>query len=193
MSPLSPPRFVNDEPALAAVLEGIKLVACPHCRQTGALNGHGHLRGYSERGSERMVRGRRVFCSNRGRRTGCGRTFSVTLATVLCGFLVRTLTLWNFASAVVRGLSRRAAWLLAAGGGLSLTSGYRLWRRLRAAQSALRTRLCRELPAPPSTAREPLAQLFAHLDIVLGTRDAPMTSDLFAVLQQRLQCGLFDP
>ena len=192
MSPLSPPRFVNDEPALAAVLDGIKLVACPHCRQTGALIGHGHLRGYSERGSECVVRGRRVFCSNRGRRTGRGRTFSVTLATVLCGFLVRTLTLWNFASAVVRGLSRRAAWLLAAGSALSLTSGYRLWRRLGTAQCALRARLCRELPAPPSTAREPLAQLFAHLGLVVGSGDAPLTSNPFAVFQQHLQCGLFD-
>jgi hypothetical protein len=193
VSPLSPPRFVNDEPALAAVLDGIKVVACPHCRQTGALIGHGHLRGYSECGSERVVRGRRVFCSNRGRRTGCGRTFSVTLATMLCGFLVRTLTLWNFARAVVGGLSRRAAWLLAAGSALSLTSGYRLWTRLRTAQSALRARLCRVLPAPPSTAREPLAQLFAHLGIVLRASDAPVTSNLFAVFQERLQCGLFDP
>lgn len=35
VSPLSPPRFVNDVSALTAVLDGIKLVACPHCHQTG--------------------------------------------------------------------------------------------------------------------------------------------------------------
>jgi hypothetical protein len=192
VSPFSPPRFVSDEPALDAVLIGIKLVACPYCRQTGALIGHGFLRGYAERSSEVVVRGRRVFCSNRARRRGCGRTFSVKLAAVLCGFLVRTLTLWRFASAVVGGLTRRAAWLLAAGSALSLSSGYRLWRRLRAAQSALRARLWREQPAPSSAAHEPLAQLFAHLGVVVAAGVATVASDLFAAYQQNLQRGLFE-
>jgi MSHA biogenesis protein MshM len=38
------------------------------------------LRGYAERASELVFRGRRVFCSNRGQRLGCGRTFSVLLS-----------------------------------------------------------------------------------------------------------------
>jgi hypothetical protein len=84
------------------VLLGLKLAPCPHCRQTGALIGHGFLRGYAEQGSEVVVRsrGRRVFCSNREQRPGCGGTFSVLLSTVLSGFVVRTLTLLCFATAV---------------------------------------------------------------------------------------------
>jgi hypothetical protein len=187
-TPFSPPRFVRDEGALGAALEGIKLVACPHCRRTGALIKHGVLRGYAERSSELGVRGRRVFCSNRGLRPGCGRTFSVKLATVLSGFVVRTLTLYRFVSAVVSGLTRRAAWLSAASGVLSLSSGYRLWRRLCAAQSALRARLCREVPAPSSVAREPLGELFAHLAIVVDHGE----TDLLAGLQDYLQRGVFE-
>jgi hypothetical protein len=189
-------RFVSEERELAAVLATIKLVACPHCRQTGFLIGHGFLRGYSERGSGIMVRGRRLFCSNRGLRTGCGRTFSVKLSTVLAGFLVRTLTLWRFASAVVAGLTRRAGWLLVADGALSLSSGCRLWRRVTAAQTALRARLWREAPAPASVAQEPLAQLLAHLGVVVAadcTTPATDHPDPFATYQQRLQWGLFDP
>ncbi len=168
---------------------GIGLWHCPHCNKSGTLIGHGYLRGYAERGSELVVRGRRVFCSNRGRRPGCGRTFSVKLQTVLSGFVVSTLTLFSFATAVLSGLTRRAAWLFAACGGLSLSSGYRLWRRLSAAQSALRVRLCREVPAPASTAREPLAQLLQHLTVALR---ASGDTDLFAAYQSRLEQGLFD-
>jgi hypothetical protein len=76
------------------VLFGLKLTPCSHCRQTGALIGHGLLRGYAERSSDVVVRGRRIFCSNRDQRPGCGRTFSVLLSTVPSGFMVRTLTLF---------------------------------------------------------------------------------------------------
>ena len=188
-SPFRTPRFVKDEPALAGVLLGIKLVACPHCRRSGALIGHGFLRGYAERSSGQVVRGRRFFCSNRALRPGCGRTFSVALMTVLGGFVVRTFTLFCFAQAVLSGLTRRAAWLCEASGAFSLSSGYRLWRRIAGAQSALRTRLSREAPAPQCAAREPLARLLAHFAVVLGN-DQP---DLFTAFQSHLQNTLFEP
>jgi hypothetical protein len=108
------------------------------------------------------------------------------LSTVLSGFVVRTLTLLCFATAVLSGLTRRGAWLREAGGGLSLSSGYRLWRRLCEAQSMLRGRLCRLAPPPDSAAREPLAQLLAHVVLVVGASEA----DLFSALQNRLQQGL---
>lgn len=186
-SAFSAPRFARDEPALLSVLLGIKLVACPHCRRCGALIGHGLLRGYGERGSERVVRGRRFFCSNRSLRRGCGRTFSVALTTVLAGFVVRTLTLLCFTLAVLGGVTRRAAWLGEARGAFSLSSGYRLWRRLQAAQSALRARLCREAPAPACSSREPLSQLLAHFELVAAEGEA----DLFAAFQAHTQRGFF--
>jgi hypothetical protein len=83
------------------------------------------LRGYAERSSDEVVRGRGVFGSNRGQQLGCGRTFSVLLGSVLAGFMVRTLKLFCFAKAVLGGLTRRTAWLSETGGALSLSSGYR--------------------------------------------------------------------
>jgi hypothetical protein len=186
--PFGPPRFVRAEPALTDVLLGLKLARCPHCRRSGALIGHGMLRGYAEQTSEVVVRGRRVFCSNRGRRPGCGRTFSVLLSMVLSGFVVRTLTLFRFASAVLSGLTRRSAWLDAAAGALSTSSGYRLWRRLDGAQSWLRARLCRAATPPLCDAREPLGQLFAHATAVVGSA----TSDLLEALQRQLHRGIFE-
>jgi hypothetical protein len=187
-SPFAPPRFVRDEAGLTDALLGIKLVACPHCRRSGALIGHGFLRGYAERSPGQVLRGRRFFCSNRALRWGCGRTFSVALITVLSGFVVRTLTLFCFAQAVLGGLTRRAAWLREASGAFSLSSGYRLWRRLVGAQSALRSQLSREASAPLCAAREPLAELLAHFVAVFGN-DEP---DLFAAFQAHTQRALFE-
>ncbi len=87
---------------------------------------------------------------------------------------------------MLSGLTRRAAWLHEAQGALSLSSGYRLWRRQHEAQSALRGRLCRQGPPPDSPAREPLAQLVLHLRLVVGESDA----DPFAALQNVVQQGL---
>jgi hypothetical protein len=112
----------------------------------------------------------------------------VLLSTLLRGFVVRTVTLFRFASAVVSGLTRRAAWLGASSGALSLSSGYRLWQRLHAAQSALRVRLSCYAPAPDCSAGEPLSQLLAHLVAVVGAVD----HDPLEALQGRLQRGVFE-
>jgi hypothetical protein len=161
-------RFVEDPISLDGLRLTLKLVTCPHCRRAGALIGHGFLHGYAEQSSEVGLRGRRFFCSNRGRRPGCGRTFSVALSTVLAGFVIRTITLFSFVTAVLGGKSRRAAWLDTAGSAFSLSTGYRLWRRLREAQSRVRACLCREAPPPVCASREPLAQLLEHLGVVVG-------------------------
>jgi hypothetical protein len=180
-------RYVSDEAALSESLSQIKLRACPHCRRIGALIGHGFLRGYAERGSELEVRGRRFFCSNRYRRRGCGRTFSVLLATVVARFVVRAVTLFRFVELFVAGLTRNAAWRAASAGALSVSSGYRLWRRLERAQSVLRTRLCRECPPPACTHSERLAGLTAHFRTVFPSAACP-----FSESQVHFGRGLLD-
>lgn len=186
----STPRFVRNREALDDVLGGAKQIACPHCRRTGMLVGHGLLMGYAERGSDREIRGRRLLCSARFRRSGCGRTFSVLLATVIAGFTVRTPTLSAILEAVVGGVNRKAAWErlreTATAPELALRSGYRLWARLCAAQSRIRTALSDLTSPPASTDRQPTAQLLAHLRSVVGA--APC---VLAGFQLALQRGLF--
>jgi hypothetical protein len=176
--------FANPVPPPAQL--GIQLWACPHCGRMGTLIGHGYLRGYAEQGQDVIVRGRRVFCSDRHRRPGCGRTFSLLIATLLAGFLVTTLTLFRFVEQVLAGLTRRTAWHAAAQGALSSSSGYRLWRRLDREQSHLRARLCREATPLSCAHREPVAELVAHLQAVLAGATCP-----FAAFQGRFQEDLF--
>jgi hypothetical protein len=180
-------RFVADESELEQFRLRIKLVACPHCGRSGSLIGHGWLTGYCEREPTRRVRGRRFFCSNRFRRPGCGHTFSTLFAPLLAGFVVVAHTLWRFIEQVTLGLSRKRAWEMVAAGGLSLSSAYRLWRRLRRAQSSLRTRLCRQCAAPACLHDEPLAQLLSHFGAVFPRAKCP-----FAGFQLGFQRCLFD-
>jgi len=175
------PRFVADEAHLANFLAGLKLITCPHCGCAETLNAHGPLRGYMERSSELVLRGWRVYCANRGRRAGCGRTFSALFSEVLWGFVMRAETLLRFVLEVLGGASRASAWRRGSSG-FSLRSGYRLWKRLSAEQPRLRSLLCRHTPPVPSTSSEPLQALRLHLEAAL-----PQAESLFASFQLHFQ------
>jgi hypothetical protein len=181
-----PPRFVRD---IDRALDTIKLHACPHCAARGTLNGHGWLRGYAETSSEMERRGRRVLCSNRNRRKGCGRTLSIFLADVIPSFSTRTRTLSRMLLAIVSGLSIRASWLAVRPSGTSLRNACRLMQRITREQPRLRSMACRVEPPPlPShdAASHPLSQFVAHLQAAFSA-----TPCFFESLQLHMQEALF--
>ncbi len=158
--------FYRSEAEWAAVVERLKLTPCPHCRAVGTLVRHGALVGFDDaRPPRRTLRARRVFCSDRHRRPGCGRTVSVWRADVIRRVGLTTRTVW--------GLLRRAVavTLAAAVRGTpthrSERTLRRLWRRFDHSQSRLRTALCAQCPpptGPPDPGPRPaLAQVLAHL------------------------------
>ena len=86
-------KFNDGHQMLLSSLKG-KVVAllmvhttCPHCQAVGTLNRHGCLHGFDD-SRRKTVRARRIFCSNRHARPGCGHTF-----TVWCADKIRRLTL----------------------------------------------------------------------------------------------------
>lgn len=189
---MAAPSFVRDRQTLDQLLARANQTACPLCRRVGTLVGHGLLMGYGESGSGREVRGRRFLCSARFRRSGCGRTFSILIASVIAGFTVRTPTLSALLDAVVGGITRKAAWervqsVVSERPRLSLRSGYRLWDRLVAAQSSIRTALCELALPPPASDERPIAHTLAHLRHALT---AP-TGCLLAAFQLTLQRTVF--
>jgi len=159
-----PLRFVRDLDALDEVRLTIRCAPCPHCGRVGLVMGHGILRGYAEHSDTIVTRGRRFLCSNRFRKAGCGRTFCVTLASVIRGFTVRTVTLSRLMLALVSGHNRKVAWEQHCNPGLSLRTVYRLWQRVLDAQIPLRTALCTRAPPPSCADPRPFAQLAKHLD-----------------------------
>jgi hypothetical protein len=108
------------------------------------------------------LRGQRVFCSNRGRRGGCGRTFALVLAEVLPRHTVTAALLWRWLVTWLAGLSPKAA-AEKLRLPVALETVYRLRRKLRRQLDHLRTRLCRRCAPPPSTRADPLGQTVEHL------------------------------
>ena len=174
-----PRWFYRDEHEWVALVERLKLTPCPHCHVVGTLNRHGTLTGFDDSSPRRKtVRARRLFCSNRGRRPGCGRTTSVWIADRIRRLSVTTRTLGMFLRrAVADGL---AAAIRAVPGPRSDRSWQRLWTRFDLAQSRLRTALLARGPPPefpPGTCRRPVAaQVLAHLLATFPHTDCPLAA-----------------
>jgi len=174
--------FVRGAEESAAIPEPLKLTPCPHCKFVGALNWHGFLRGFDESSPrQEAVRARRIFCSNRNRRDGCGRTFSVWFAGKIRRLSLTTGALWRFLQCAVAGGILAA--IRALDCQLSDRTMQRIWKRFDQGQSKIRTALCRRcpppelLPRPPANpARQPAAQVLAHLQAAFPDVQCPIAA-----------------
>lgn len=168
-----PPRFAAHAAELDSHAQNARQWACPHCRQTGWINGHGRLLGLDEAAAsgKTILRGRRFLCSARGRRRGCGHTFSVVLATVLTAATVRTVTFWRFAQERLGGKSVAAAWE-GCGGRFSLEAAYGWWRRWARGEPQVRTVLLGSRAPPLVSVAAELARRYGATDPIAGFQQA---------------------
>ena len=135
--------FCRNDDEWNALTERLKLTPCPHCQMVGTLIRHGCLRGYDEASTRRkIVRARRLFCSNRNARRGCGRTVSVWCADKIRRLSLSTGTLCRFLRrAASDGISEAIRALRCH---LSDRTLQRLWQRFDRGQSKIRTALLPE-------------------------------------------------
>lgn len=160
-----------------ALVQRLKHTPCPHCHAFGYLIQHGFLYGFDDTSPRRKtVRARRIFCSNRNARRGCGRTFSVWLADKIRRLSLTAAGLWRLLQHAVTGHVTDA--LRALDCHLSDRTLWRIWKRFHHAQCHLRTALTRlcpppEVPAPPP--RRPAAQVLAHLRAAFPDAPCPIT------------------
>jgi hypothetical protein len=156
--------YRNDEEWIA-LAEQLKQMPCPHCKVVGALIRHGCLRGYDESSSQRQtIRARRIFCSNRQARPGCGRTLSVWCADKIRRLSLTTGALWRFLHRAVAGCLVAA--VRAVDGQRSDRTWQRIWKRFDRGQSKIRTALSGRCPPPelpPAPGQRPAAHVLAHL------------------------------
>jgi hypothetical protein len=120
----------------------------------------------------RVARGQRVFCSNRGSRGGCGRTFSFFLAEVLPRHTFTATLLWKWLLQWLAAASLKAA-VEKVQLPFALETVYRLRRRLRLRLDSLRALLCREQSPPKSAQADPLLQTTEHLRSVFARAECP--------------------
>jgi len=176
--------FYRSAEEWAALAEQLKQTPCPHCNVVGALIRHGFLRGFDDSSPQRKtVRARRVFCSNRDARPGCGRTFSVWLADKIRRLSLTAGALWQFLQRAAAGPIRAA--IRAADCHLSDRTWQRIWKRFDLGQSQIRTALSGQCPPPElpaAPARRPATQVLAHLQAAFPDADCPI-----AAFQQTLR------
>jgi hypothetical protein len=174
-----PRWFYRTDAEWVALVERLKLTPCPHCHVVGALNRHGSLSGFDDTSPQRQtLRARRLFCSNRHQRPGCGRTISVWVANRIRRSGLTTGTLWAFLEQAVVGSLAQA--IRRSPPRRSGRSWQRAWARFRLAQSRIRTALLSRSPpptGPPGPGRRPdLAQVLAHLQATLPDHDDPLAA-----------------
>ena len=156
-------RIFSSDQDLKEFYAKLRITPCPHCKKVGSLIKHGFLRGYDQDHQlNKTVRAARVFCSNRKRAQGCGRTFSVWMADKIKRLFLNADSLWKFLSQAVANNNKLDAFRKL-NSGLSDSAPYRIWKRFLQAQAAIRTALT-GLCKPPQVASENPAQLtLAHL------------------------------
>jgi hypothetical protein len=177
------PWFYRSEAEWSAMAERLKLMLCPHCKVIGTLIRHGCLYGYDGSSTKRQtIRARRVFCSNRQARRGCGRTVSVWCADKIRRLSLSTTCLWRFLRRAVAA-SLVAASRAAAGYHRSDRTWQRLWQRFHLGQSQIRTALSQRCPPPELSAplpaqasRRPAAQVLAHLQAAFPDANCPIAA-----------------
>jgi hypothetical protein len=146
-----------------AMAERLKQMPCPHCKVVGTLIRHGFLYAFDDSSPQRKtLRARRIFCSNRNARRGCGRTFSVWRADKIRRLGLTTGALWRFLQRAATGPIHAA--IREAACHLSDRTWRRIWKRFDHAQSKIRTALSSCCPPPelPGSHR-PAAHVLAHL------------------------------
>lgn len=157
-------RFYRSKKDFEEFYFGLKQTPCPHCGYIGTLILHGYLYGYDEKiYSKRIIRGHRIFCSNRGRRCGCGRTFSLLKSNILKGFNITAGGLWRFLKGLSAGMNKMNSFK-----NLDLpfsnTTIYRLYKDFVHYQSRLRTLLLKICRAPQIYhENNPVIQTILHL------------------------------
>ncbi len=140
---------------------GLKHLLCPHCRKRGHLILHGFLYGYGD--TDWITRGRRVFCSNRNRKSGCGRTFSLLKALFIRQLMISARVLSAVLKHLSQGLCPTKAGRIPEPQ-MSKTSIYRIYHRFRHSQTRIRT-LLKQVKDPPDLpdTKDPVIQTIHHL------------------------------
>jgi hypothetical protein len=174
-------RFYRNAEEWNSIAERLKQTPCPHCKAVGTLNQHGSLYGYDETNpGTKIQRARRIFCSNRNARPGCGRTFTIWLADKIRRLNLTTRGLWQFLQHAISDSIAAAIRAIRDTCRLTDRALQRIWKRFDRHQSSIRTALSAQRPPPellPGQPRRPTqAQVLAHLQAAFPNADCPIAA-----------------
>lgn len=117
-----------------------------------------------------------MFCSNRGQRGGCGRSYSLLLAWVLPRHTYTAPRLWDVLARLgAGGKSIKSVWEQLRPP-LTLDTLYHLLQRLRRRLSEVRSALWRETSPPPCDFAAPLLQTISHMRQAFASSGCPLSA-----------------
>jgi hypothetical protein len=168
------PQYYSSENTFEQIHHELKLFSCPFCHVVGFLILHGFLSGYSDAvSSDRTRRGHRIFCSNRKRRNGCGRTCSIILAHAIKHFVITAHSVWQYLKEVASGACK-AKTMKTVNAVSSQSAPYNLWRTLRANVFHIRTSLLKIIEPPCIASPDPEIQTIRHLKAAFSSSANPI-------------------
>ena len=180
-------KYYSSEEELDQFYIKLKLIQCPHCKLIGCLILHGFLYGFDEKiYNKTITRGRRFFCSNRNRRTGCGRTFSFLKSNIIKGFIITASSIWKYLNNLASNMSKKESFST-----LEIihsdSAVYRLFNSFKLKQGNIRSLLSR-ISKPPelNNTTDPMIQTIMHLKETFNGCDCPV-----AAFQYRFQTSFF--
>lgn len=108
------PLFYSSLAAIEQQTAQLDHLTCQHCHRPDQLVSHGFV--YKKQiGGEPKPVGKRVFCSNRRQRSGCGRTMQLYLDSIIRGLHYAGTVVVAFMMALLSGASVRLAYGQATG------------------------------------------------------------------------------
>ena len=154
-------RYFKSMKDLTFFLNRLKMELCPHCKKAQSLNKHGPIKGNSEKSNVNdATRGHRIFCSNRHKRQGCGRTFQLLISDFISQYSITTASLWRLITLSVLGMH---TYNIATCMTFSLSTLYRIIKTFSLRQSKIRTFLRVIRPPTDLNCTTPFQQTVNHL------------------------------
>jgi hypothetical protein len=161
---MRPPVFIESSQHTKKLLH-IKLMQCSHCGKVGMLIFHGYIYGLSDYRTP-VMKGRRIFCSNRNRRSGCGQTLTVYFCEYIKQRFISAELLWHFLQNILSGLSIEKAYeQIDPSCPLSLATFHRLWQRFKSMTSHIRTFLTDTYPHIALSENCPYRETIRHISL----------------------------
>jgi hypothetical protein len=168
--------FYDSEETFNAFRGKLKLKLCPHCGLFGFLILHGFLYGFLNDAPLRVIRGHRIVCSNRHRKNGCGRTFSIFRSIILKRLSISSQWLLRLVNLTIAGLSVYKALRTLTETTFCRSTATRFRQRFIRAQSSIRARLLTLCAPPPDSSSDPLLQTLQHLSTAFSSASCPVAA-----------------
>lgn len=119
--------FFSSLDSLDKALKNIFQTKCPHCKRVGFLILHSKIyRLDSNR--QIMEHGQRCFCSNRGKKRGCGQTIDFNLTTMLPRLPLETKKVSKFILHYIESKSASKSWFNSFENSIDITRPYKFFK-----------------------------------------------------------------